>query len=181
MASGGLRSLNLHFDSPITALSALNGTGKSTIAQLAVCGYRELPAGSLRRFYVRGFFPVSAAACACSWLTSRAAAWLQGSSPARRPGHRLTTGQANRRLTGLGDQTHGGLDQLAGGSICGQLPVVEPRRGHALHRLQGVACRGGHVLSKLPERVQRSRNSPDYSTRVPIARACGIAACGWEW
>lgn len=57
----GIKELELTFDSPIIALSGLNGTGKSTIAQLAVCGYRALPAGSLRRFYVRSFFPVSAA------------------------------------------------------------------------------------------------------------------------
>jgi predicted ATPase len=57
----GIKELELTFNSPITALSGLNGTGKSTIAQLAVCGYRALPAGSARRFYVRSFFPVSAA------------------------------------------------------------------------------------------------------------------------
>ena len=36
----GIRGLELTFVSPIAALSGLNGTGKSTIAQLAVCGYR---------------------------------------------------------------------------------------------------------------------------------------------
>lgn len=53
----GVSELSLTFESPITALSGLNGTGKSTIAQLAVCGYG--PSG--HRYYVRGFFPVSAA------------------------------------------------------------------------------------------------------------------------
>src|SRR6266481_3304081 len=50
--------------------------------------------------------------------------------------------------------------ELRGGEVpedpfAGQPPVVESCRCHALHRLEGVACRGGHVLSKLLERVQR--------------------------
>lgn len=57
----GIKDLELVFDSPITALSGLNGTGKSTIAQLAVCGYRARTDSSRRRYYVRRFFPVSAA------------------------------------------------------------------------------------------------------------------------
>jgi predicted ATP-dependent endonuclease of OLD family len=57
----GITQLDLKITSAITALSGLNGTGKSTIAQLAACAYRSLPGSSRRRYYVRGFFPVSAA------------------------------------------------------------------------------------------------------------------------
>ena len=57
----GIEGLLLTLRSPITALSGLNGTGKSTIAQLATCGYRHLPSGSRRRYYVKDFFPVSVA------------------------------------------------------------------------------------------------------------------------
>lgn len=57
----GVRDLILALESPITALSGLNGTGKSTIAQLAACGYRKADAAARRRYYVKDFFPVSAA------------------------------------------------------------------------------------------------------------------------
>ena len=57
----GITDLTLTLESPITALSGLNGTGKSTIAQLAACGYRSPVDGSRRRYYVRNFFPVSQA------------------------------------------------------------------------------------------------------------------------
>ncbi|MEH0985852.1 ATP-dependent nuclease [Micromonospora sp. CPCC 205556] len=55
----GVADLTLDFQSPITALSGLNGTGKSTIAQLACCGYRRLP-HDWGRHYVKDYFPVSA-------------------------------------------------------------------------------------------------------------------------
>lgn len=53
----GVPDLALSFKSPVTALSGLNGTGKSTIAQLAACAFRQ-PVG---RYYVAHFFPVSVA------------------------------------------------------------------------------------------------------------------------
>lgn len=57
----GIADLTLDFQSPITALSGLNGTGKSTIAQLASCAYRKAVTAALSRFYIKDFFPVSAA------------------------------------------------------------------------------------------------------------------------
>lgn len=57
----GVPDLRLSFTSPITALSGLNGTGKSTIAQLAACAFRQPDNYTLLRFYVAHFFPVSAA------------------------------------------------------------------------------------------------------------------------
>ncbi|MFF5044680.1 ATP-dependent nuclease [Streptomyces nigra] len=56
----GVPDLTLSFTSPITALSGLNGTGKSTIAQLAACAFRQ-PVGAWQRYYVAHFFPVSVA------------------------------------------------------------------------------------------------------------------------
>jgi predicted ATPase len=56
----GVKDLELEFESPITALSGLNGTGKSTIAQLACCAYRKSVTAADNRFYVKDFFPVSA-------------------------------------------------------------------------------------------------------------------------
>ena len=56
----GVKELELSFESPITALSGLNGTGKSTIAQLACCAYRKSDTATDNRFYVKDFFPVSA-------------------------------------------------------------------------------------------------------------------------
>ena len=57
----GIADLTLNFESAITALSGLNGTGKSTIAQLTSCAYRKAVTAALRRYYVKDFFPVSAA------------------------------------------------------------------------------------------------------------------------
>lgn len=57
----GVADLTIEFQSPITALSGLNGTGKSTIARLASCAYRKAVTAALARFYVKDFFPVSAA------------------------------------------------------------------------------------------------------------------------
>ncbi|MBR7743135.1 AAA family ATPase [Phycicoccus sp. BSK3Z-2] len=54
-------SLRLDFNSPITAFSGLNGTGKSTLAQLSACAYRKPTTAAVRRYYVKDFFPVSAA------------------------------------------------------------------------------------------------------------------------
>jgi predicted ATPase len=57
----GVRSLPLTFESSVTALSGLNGTGKSTIAQLATCAYRKEVGAAANRFYVADYFPVSPA------------------------------------------------------------------------------------------------------------------------
>ena len=57
----GVTQLTLTMDSPITAICGLNGTGKSTIAQLVTCAYRKPTTAALRRYYVKDFFPSSAA------------------------------------------------------------------------------------------------------------------------
>ncbi|SCM71948.1 conserved hypothetical protein [uncultured Pleomorphomonas sp.] len=52
----------LTIDYPITALTGFNGSGKSTIGQLMLCGYKKLSMSVLgKRFYVKDFFPLSAA------------------------------------------------------------------------------------------------------------------------
>ena len=57
----GVDALRLEFRSPITALCGLNGTGKSTLAQLAACAYKKQSTANVRRYYVKDYFPVSAA------------------------------------------------------------------------------------------------------------------------
>lgn len=57
----GIPDLTLPFESPVTALSGLNGTGKSTIAQLAACAFRQPVGHDWTRYYVAHFFPVSVA------------------------------------------------------------------------------------------------------------------------
>ncbi|MFJ7244561.1 ATP-dependent nuclease [Kitasatospora sp. NPDC098652] len=57
----GVPDLMLEFKSPVTALSGLNGTGKSTVAQLAAAGFRQPPEHDWYRYYVKHFFPVSVA------------------------------------------------------------------------------------------------------------------------
>lgn len=58
----GISDLTVEFQYPITAISGLNGAGKSTVGQLCLGGYRK-PAtvSGIKRFYVRDFFPASAA------------------------------------------------------------------------------------------------------------------------
>lgn len=58
----GINDLTVEFHYPITAISGLNGAGKSTVGQLCLGGYRK-PATvtGIKRFYVRDFFPASAA------------------------------------------------------------------------------------------------------------------------
>lgn len=55
----GVTKLRLELDSPVTAISGLNGTGKSTIAQLLACAYRAPESGSPYRSYIVNWFPVS--------------------------------------------------------------------------------------------------------------------------
>lgn len=58
----GIESVNLSLDFPVTAISGLNGAGKSTVGQLAMCAYRRpTTAVHYKRQYVKDFFPVSIA------------------------------------------------------------------------------------------------------------------------
>ena len=59
----GFRGLScpVDFEFPVTAITGLNGTGKSTVGQLLLCGYKKLSGTEYRRFYVKDFFPVSVA------------------------------------------------------------------------------------------------------------------------
>lgn len=58
----GVSSLDFEIDFPITAVTGLNGAGKSTIGQLAICAYKK-PSTSFdyKRQYIKDFFPVSPA------------------------------------------------------------------------------------------------------------------------
>ena len=56
----GLTNLKLDFEYPITAISGTNGSGKSTIGQLAICAYKQpQTTKKYARRYVKDFFPVS--------------------------------------------------------------------------------------------------------------------------
>ncbi|CAJ1812322.1 ATP-dependent endonuclease [Aeromonas hydrophila] len=58
----GIYSIDLELDFPITVVSGLNGAGKSTIGQLAICAYKK-PSTSVdyKRQYIKDFFPISPA------------------------------------------------------------------------------------------------------------------------
>jgi ABC-type cobalamin/Fe3+-siderophores transport system ATPase subunit len=58
----GIADLRVDFQFPITAISGLNGAGKSTVGQLCLGGYKK-PGTVLdyKRFYIRDFFPASLA------------------------------------------------------------------------------------------------------------------------
>ncbi len=49
----------IEIEYPVTAITGLNGSGKSTVGQLALCAYRQLSTAYYKRFYVKDFFPVS--------------------------------------------------------------------------------------------------------------------------
>jgi hypothetical protein len=58
----GVADLTVDFQYPITAISGLNGAGKSTVGQLCLGGYKKpTTVHDIKRFYVRDFFPASAA------------------------------------------------------------------------------------------------------------------------
>jgi predicted ATPase len=79
----GIADLAVEFDFPITGISGLNGAGKSTIGQIATCGYR-MPTGAVdyKRFYVAQFFPVSAADPLPFDLNARVIYTLESNVPA---------------------------------------------------------------------------------------------------
>ncbi|REH37960.1 AAA ATPase-like protein [Paraperlucidibaca baekdonensis] len=58
----GINSIDLELDFPITVVSGLNGAGKSTVGQLAICAYKK-PSTSVeyKRLYIKDFFPISPA------------------------------------------------------------------------------------------------------------------------
>lgn len=57
----GYRGLNctINFEYPVTAITGLNGTGKTTVGQLLLCGYRKFAGFSDKRHYIFEFFPQS--------------------------------------------------------------------------------------------------------------------------
>lgn len=59
----GIEDLTITFESPITAISGLNGTGKSTIAQLMMSAYKKPTTENqnYKRHHVSNYFPVSKA------------------------------------------------------------------------------------------------------------------------
>lgn len=59
----GIDGLKIEINYPILAISGLNGAGKSTIGQICLSGYRkpENVGKNYKRYYVRDFFPASAA------------------------------------------------------------------------------------------------------------------------
>lgn len=59
----GINGLDIEMNYPILAISGLNGAGKSTIGQICLSGYKkpENVEKDYKRYYVRDFFPASAA------------------------------------------------------------------------------------------------------------------------
>lgn len=58
----GISDLRVEFQFPITAISGLNGAGKSTVGQLCLGAYKKpITVHDYKRFYIRDFFPASPA------------------------------------------------------------------------------------------------------------------------
>lgn len=51
----------LNFEYPVTAITGLNGAGKSTVGQILLCGHKNLSTANYKRWYIKDFFPVSVA------------------------------------------------------------------------------------------------------------------------
>lgn len=49
----------IEFEYPVTAITGLNGAGKSTVGQLLLCAYKDISTTDFKRFYIKDFFPVS--------------------------------------------------------------------------------------------------------------------------
>lgn len=58
----GINNLPIPFEYPVIAISGLNSSGKSTVGQICLGGYKK-PVGAVdyKRFYIRDFFPASIA------------------------------------------------------------------------------------------------------------------------
>lgn len=56
----GITNFEISFNSPITAITGVNGSGKSSFCQIAACAYKK-PEGTVyyERYYLKDFFPVS--------------------------------------------------------------------------------------------------------------------------
>lgn len=54
-------SCDLEFEFPVTAITGLNGAGKSTIGQILLCAHKKLSTANYKRWYIKDFFPVSVA------------------------------------------------------------------------------------------------------------------------
>lgn len=59
----GFRGIDcsIDFEYPVTAITGLNGAGKSTVGQLLLCAHKNISTTDYKRFYVKDFFPVSVA------------------------------------------------------------------------------------------------------------------------
>ena len=59
----GFRGLDcdINFRYPVTAITGMNGIGKTTVGQLMLCAYRKLPNSNSNRHYIYNYFPKSLA------------------------------------------------------------------------------------------------------------------------
>lgn len=140
----GISDLAVTFEAPITALSGLNGAGKSTIAQLSVCGYRQ-PSTALgyKRYYVKDFFPVSVADPAPFEANARVEYTYETNQPTSP--QQVTVSRTAVEWSGYKRQPEGYV-YYVGFTL--YIPKVE-RRDLSVYRGSAIELRGKRTISEV--------------------------------
>ena len=102
----GIDGLTVDINYPVVAISGLNGSGKSTVGQICLSGYKKTgDAGSgYNRFYIRDFFPASAADPSPFKVDANVVFYYESSRP--NDLQELTVKRANKEWSGYKRQPH---------------------------------------------------------------------------
>lgn len=142
----GIENLPVDLSFPVMAFSGLNGAGKSTIGQIAICGYkRPSTFQQSKRYYIKDFFPASILDPSPFKPSARVHFRFQTDTP----GHQqeVTLARAKKEWTGYKRQPERNCFYV-GFSI--YIPKVE-RKDFSIYRSSNLELRD---LRQIPEHVQ---------------------------
>jgi hypothetical protein len=160
----GIDDLTIGFDSPICALSGLNGAGKSTVGQLAICAYKKpSTAVSYSRYYIKDFFPVSVADPAPFTVDGRVE-YTYETNVAGTP-QTGTVSRATQEWSGYKRQPEG-YAYYVGFTL--YIPKIE-RRDLSIYRGSAAELRGERVIPpEVKARVSQILNQPYDELRFQV-------------